>query len=152
WKGWPLFGLATLAGLVGIVGWATIDALLARFRGRRSSWALPAAAGISMLSAAAGFAATVMLLGIRLDAELIAGGISALVGAAPTGPGAIDPAPLPDVFRTVAELVWSDTESIAGPLGPVSLGLGLLGFALPFYLRDPRQIWRAAALGGGLIA
>jgi len=152
WKGWPLFGLSTLAGLVGVAAWGTIDSLVARVRRRPQSWALPASAAATMLSALAGFAITGVLLGVQLDLGLITGGISGVIGSGPRALGPVDTAPMPDVFRTVAELVTSDAESIAGSLGPFTLGLGLLGFTLPFYTPAPRRIWPAAALGLALVA
>ncbi|MGH7123580.1 MAG: STT3 domain-containing protein, partial [Stellaceae bacterium] len=147
WKGWPLFGLSALAGLLGIAAWGAIDGLLARLRRRPQSWDIPATAAAAMLSALAGFAITGPLLGVQLDLGIIKGGIAGVIGAGPRALAPIDTAPMPDVFRTVAELVSSDAESIAGPFGPFALGLGLLGFALPFYAPDPRRLWGAAALG-----
>ncbi len=152
WKGWPLFGLSSIAGLLGIAAWGAIDALLARFRRRATSWVLPVSAGVSLIAAATGFAATALLLGIRVDLGLIASGISGAIGAAPSVAGPIDTAPLPDIFRTVSELVWSDAESIADPVGPITLGLGLLGFALPLCAPQSRQVWRAAGLGLAFVA
>jgi len=152
WKGWPLFGLSMLAGLVGVAGWGAIDALLARVRRRPQSWVLPAGAVAATCSALAGFAITGLLLGVQLDLGLITAGISGIIGAGPRALGPVDTAPMPDVFRTVAELVSSDAESIADPFGPFALGLGLLGFALPFYAPDPRRLWFAAALGLAFVA
>ncbi len=147
WKGWPLFGLSTLAGLLGVTAWAAVDSLLARFRRRPQSWAFPAIATVATLSAVAGFTAVSLLLGVQLDLGVITGGISGVIGASASAPAPVDTAPMPDVFLTVSELVSSDAESIAGPFGPFALGLGLLGFALPFCVPGPRQIWRLAALG-----
>jgi asparagine N-glycosylation enzyme membrane subunit Stt3 len=133
WKGWPLFGLSMLAGLIALAAWAALTALIASARGQRRSYASTWIACLCLLSTAGGFAVAGWLLGIRIDLGLITGQLSSMIGGATHAPSPINTAPMPDVFHLVGELTAVDASTLQQSIGPFTLGLGWLGFALALW-------------------
>jgi Oligosaccharyl transferase STT3 subunit len=148
WKGWPLFGLLALAGLIVIAAWD----FLGRVGGRRPSSVLAANAVVCAISAAIGFALVGWALHIQFDSGLIVGQLSGLFGH-PVGPDKpLNTAPFPDTFQFVAELAAVNASVIEDSLGLVGLGLGVLGFALPLLAPGAREFLYALALAALAIA
>jgi hypothetical protein len=149
WKGWPLFGLSMLAGLIGIAAWALLTALIARTRGHL---ALAQSAGLCTFSAAAGFAAVGWLLRIQIDIGGITGQLSSMAGRVAAAPSPIDTAPMPDVFHFVSELAAVNAAELQQSIGPFTLGLGWLGFALVLWAPRARRGFLVLALAVVLAA
>jgi len=148
WKGWPLFGLLTLAGLGAIVAWD----LLGRMIRRRSSSALAAIAGVCTISAAIGFALMGWALHIRIDSGLIIDQFSGVLGHPAVVDAPLDTAPFPDTFQFVAELAAVNASVIEESLGVVGLGLGVFGFALPLLAPGVRNSLYTLALAALAVA
>jgi hypothetical protein len=146
WKGWPIFGLLTVAGLVAIAVWDLLGLAVARLQRRPGSSTLTANVGVCAIFAAIGFSLVGWVLNIRIDTGLIVGQLSNMVRPAAPASSALDTAPLPDVFHLVAELAAVDASVVERSFGPVALGLGLLGFALPLIGSGRRPFLRAAGV------
>ncbi len=146
WKGWPLFVLATLAGLVALAAWALLSTVIARVRGEPRNYTLLGRVCLCALAAAAGFAGAGWLLGVEIDLKPVIGALTGLFWHAPAAPGPVDTAPMPDVFRTVAELTAVDAKTLQRSIGPVATGLGLLGFPLALWSPRGRRAWVTLAL------
>ena len=139
WKGWPLFALYTLAGLITLAAWAAVATLVSHARGQPRSHALVRTTGLCTLSVIAGFVTAGWLLGIHIDVGIITSGLASVVGHATSVPATISTAPMPNVFRLVAELAVVKASSFDQSIGTVATGLGLLGFALPLWVPSGRQ-------------
>ena len=146
WKGWPLFALATLAGLIALAAWAILTVAIARVRGRPLSYALACNTCLCTLSVVAGFSFAGWLLGIRVDTAVIAGGLASVMGHTTSSPAPINTAPLPYVFHLVGELAAVDAATLQRSIGPITTGLGLLGFALALWPSHRRRATVVLAL------
>ena len=141
WKGWPLFVLYTVAGLLALGAWAALGTLVAKRRGRPHDLALLRTVCLCGLSTTVGFVTAGWLLGVHIDLGVFAGGFSSVVGRVGAPPAAINTAPLSDIFHTVQELVSVNAEMLQHSTGPIATGFGLLGFALTLLVpRKPASI------------
>ena len=139
WKGWPLFALYSVAGLIALGAWTALAAVVAQRRGQRHGLAFLRCVGLCTVSMIAGFAAAGWLIGVRVDLGVFASGLSSVIGLGSPPPARLDTAPLSNIFETVQELISVNAETLQHWTGPVATGLGLVGFALALLTPSSRR-------------